>query len=160
MRTTLLSVPLLAVMLACQQAAPNDDAAAIAPLDTTQLRSTVRARSDAFAAAVLGGQVDSVAQYVSNDIVLLEPGVDVKGKEAFRSLLVDLTKTLTITTFELTPEAHIYGPDQVAEFGRYHEVYRDKTAKETVCNCQYVTLWRREADGEWRMTRIHAGPRG
>jgi hypothetical protein len=69
-----------------------------------------------------------------------------------------MAKTTAITSFALTPEAHGFGPDQVTEFGRYREVYRDKkSGSETVCDCLYAALWRHDSDGKWRQARVQAG---
>jgi ketosteroid isomerase-like protein len=126
-------------------------------MDTATMAAEVRARADGFAAAVSGGNVDSVLSFVTSDIVLLEPGIDVKGREAFRTLLLDLWKVYTITSFTMTPESHAFGPGVVTEFGRYREAFKDSTGVEQTCDCVYSAIWRKDADGVWRQARIHAG---
>jgi ketosteroid isomerase-like protein len=146
----------LLTLIACGPEGPDDDDAAVA-LDTTAMAAAVRARADGFAAAVVGGNADSVVGYVTADVVLLEPGIDIKGREAFRTLLGDLWKVYKITSFTMSPETRTYGADIVTEFGRYRETYTDSTAKELACNCVYSIIWRMESDGIWRQARIHAG---
>ena len=146
----------LLTLIACGPQTPDRDAAAGA-LDTTAMAAAVRARADGFAAAVVGGNVDSVLSYVTADIVLLEPGIDVKGRDGFRALLGDLWKVYKITSFTMSPEARIYTPDLVTEFGRYREGYKDSTGTEMTCDCVYSIIWRKEPDGVWRQARIHAG---
>jgi ketosteroid isomerase-like protein len=143
-------------LIACGPDAPDADDAAAA-LDTTAMAATIRARADGFATAVVAGNVDSVLGYVTGDIVLLEPGIDIKGREAFRTLLGDLWKVYKITSFTLSPEARTYAPDLVTEFGRYREGYKDSTGTELTCDCVYSLIWRKESDGVWRQARIHAG---
>jgi ketosteroid isomerase-like protein len=143
-------------LMACGPDAPDADEAAGA-LDTTAMEAAVRARADGFAAAVVGGNIDSVLSYVTADIVLLEPGIDVKGREAFRGLLGDLWKIYKITSFTMSPEARTYAPGLVTEFGRYREGYKDSTGTELTCDCVYSIIWRKESDGIWRQARIHAG---
>jgi ketosteroid isomerase-like protein len=146
----------LLTLIACGPETPDDDDAASA-LDTTAMAAAIRARADGFAAAVVGGNVDSVAGYVTTDVVLLEPGIDVKGRDALRTLLGDLWKVYKITSFTMTPETRTYSADVVTEFGRYRETYTDSTAKELACDCVYSMIWRKEPDGVWRQARIHAG---
>ena len=146
----------LLTLIACGPEAPDADDAASA-LDTTSMAAAVRARADGFAAAVVGGNVDSVASYLTADVVLLEPGIDIKGRDAFRSLLGDLWKVYKITSFVMSPEARTYGADIVTEFGRYRETYIDSTAKELACDCVYSIIWSKESDGVWRQARVHAG---
>jgi ketosteroid isomerase-like protein len=155
MPTWLVSVAFL-VLIACAPEGPDGDAAPVS-MDTAAMTAAVRARADGFAAAVLGGHIDSVTSYVTDDIVLLEPGIDVTGRDAFRSLLVDLWKVYTITSFTMTPESHTVGQDVVTEFGRYRETYKDSTGAEQTCDCVYSAIWRKGADGVWRQARIHAG---
>jgi uncharacterized protein (TIGR02246 family) len=126
-------------------------------MDTATMAAEVRARVDGFAAAVAASNADSLLSFVTSDVVLLEPGIDVKGREAFRALLLDLWKVYTITSFTMTPESHAFGPGVVTEFGRYRETFKDSTGVEQVCDCVYSAIWRKEADGIWRQERIHAG---
>ena len=146
----------LVTLIACGPETPGGNDAAGA-LDTTAMAAAVRARADGFAAAVVGGNVDSVLSYVTADIVLLEPGIDIKGREGFRTLLGDLWKAYKITSFTMSPEARTYAPDLVTEFGRYREGYKDSTGTELTCDCVYSVIWRKESDGVWRQARIHAG---
>jgi ketosteroid isomerase-like protein len=146
----------LVAVIACTAQA-RDPGSAQVSMDTAALSAEVRVRAEGFAAAVLAGNVDSVLSFVTSDIVLLEPGIDVKGREAFRTLLVDLWKVSTITSFAMTPESHAFGPGVVTEFGRYRESFKDSTGVEQTCDCVYSVIWRKEADGMWRQGRIHAG---
>ena len=146
----------LLALAACTAQARDRDSALVS-MDTAAMAAEVRARADGFASAVRSGNVDSVLSYVTSDVVLLEPGIDVKGRDAFRALLVDLWKVYTITSFAITPESHAFGPGIVTEFGRYRETYKDSTNVEQICDCVYSAIWRRETDGVWRQSRIHAG---
>jgi ketosteroid isomerase-like protein len=155
MPTRLCLAGLVAVIACTAQA--RDPGSAQVSVDTAAMAAEVHPRADGFAAAVLASNVDSVLSYVTSDIVLLEPGIDVKGREAFRALLVDLWKIYTITSFTMTPESHAFGPGVVTEFGRYRESFKDSTGVEQTCDCAYSVIWRKEADGVWRQARIHAG---
>ena len=151
-----LALASLVTLLACgPRSSDRDDAAGA--FDTTAMAAAVRARADGFAAAVVAGNIDSVLGYLTADIVLLEPGIDIKGREAFRTLLGDLWKVYKVRSFTLSPEARTYGPDLVTEFGRYREGYTDSTGTELTCECVYSIIWRKESDGAWRQARIHAG---
>lgn len=156
MRIHALALPALLTLIACGPD-PADAGAANDALDSTAVIAAVRARADGFGAAVVSGNIDSVLSYVSSDIVLLEPGIDIKGRDAFRALLAEIWKVYKVTSFTMNPEAHTVGPAVVTEFGRYRETYTDSTGKELVCDCVYSVLWRKEADGTWRQARIHAG---
>jgi ketosteroid isomerase-like protein len=156
MRIHALALPTLLTLVAC---GPDslDARDAAGALDTTAVVAAVRARAEGFGAAVVSGSIDSVLSYVSSDIVLLEPGIDIKGHDAFRALLADLWKVYKVTSFTMNPEAHTVAPDVVTEFGRYRETYTDSTGKELACDCVYSVMWRKEPDGVWRQARIHAG---
>lgn len=156
MRIHALALPALLSVIGCGPGTA-DAGAAHGGLDTTAVVAAVRARADGFGAAVVSGNIDSVLRYVSSDIVLLEPGIDIKGHEAFRALLADLWKVYKVTSFTMNPEAHTVAADLVTEFGRYRETYTDSTGKELACDCVYSVMWRKEPDGVWRQARIHAG---
>lgn len=154
MRNRIVLVSMFLLALGCTDRPDADDVAA---MDTAAMVAAVRARADGFGQAVLSHNADSVMSFVTADVVLLEPGIDVKGRDAFRTLLTDLWKVYRIRSFVMTPEAHTFGPDLVTEFGRYRETYSDSTGTEMVCDCVYSVIWRKEADGVWRQSRIHAG---
>ena len=156
MRIHALALPTLLTLVACGPD-PLDARDAAGALDTTAVVAAVRARAEGFGAAVVSGNIDSVLSYVSSDIVLLEPGIDIKGHDAFRALLADLWKVYKVTSFTMNPEAHTVAPDVVTEFGRYRETYTDSTGKELACDCVYSVMWRKDPDGVWRQARIHAG---
>jgi len=156
MRIHALALSTLLTLIACGPD-PLDARDAVAALDTTAVVATVRARAEGFGAAVVSGNIDSVLSYLSSDIVLLEPGIDIKGHDAFRALLADLWKVYKVTSFTMNPEAHTVAPDVVTEFGRYRETYTDSTGKELACDCVYSVMWRKDPDGVWRQARIHAG---
>jgi len=156
MRIHALALSTLLTLIACGPD-PLDARDAVAALDTTAVVAAVRARAEGFGAAVVSGNIDSVLSYLSSDIVLLEPGIDIKGHDAFRALLADLWKVYKVTSFTMNPEAHTVAPDVVTEFGRYRETYTDSTGKELACDCVYSVMWRKDPDGVWRQARIHAG---
>src|SRR5688572_3541067 len=153
MRIHALALPALLTLVGCEPRTPN----AASALDTTAVVAAVRARAEGFGAAVVSGNADSVLGYISSDIVLLEPGIDIKGRDAFRALLSEIWKVYKVTSFTMNPEAHAVAPDVVTEFGRYRETYTDSTGKELACDCVYSVMWRKEPDGVWRQARIHAG---
>src|SRR5688500_1456089 len=105
MRIHALALSTLLTLIACGPD-PLDARDAVAALDTTAVVATVRARAEGFGAAVVSGNIDSVLSYLSSDIVLLEPGIDIKGHDAFRALLADLWKVYKVTSFTMNPEAH------------------------------------------------------
>ena len=148
------ALPFCALLLASCAATSRDDAPA---MDTTAMAAEVQARSDGFAAAALSGSVDSMATFLTADFVLLEPGMDTKGKDAFHSLLTELWKIYKVKTLVMAPEARTYAPGIVTVWGRYRETYSDSTNVELACDCVYSSIWRKEADGVWRMARMHAG---
>ncbi|HEU5217107.1 MAG TPA: hypothetical protein VFU23_00510, partial [Gemmatimonadales bacterium] len=88
----------------------------------------------------------------------LEPGYELHGRDSLRSLLKTVTVTTAFAGFVMEPEQYVDGTAQVAEFGRYRETMRDrKTGAETVCDCRYAVVWTKEADGVWRISRLHGG---
>jgi ketosteroid isomerase-like protein len=147
----------IVVLVSCQRNQPPGQTASTPP-DTVALRATLQRQAAAFSAAVLNGNADSVASYTTVDLVLLEPGLDVRGRDAFRALIQGMAQTTEVVGFVLTPETYVYATGHVAEFGRYRETYRDKKSRaETICDCAYAFIWTRDTDGVWRLSRAHAG---
>src|SRR5262249_43019546 len=108
------AIGLLAVLTAAVTAslggcaAQSSEKPTMALPDTIAVRAAVQKRETAFGAAVLSGNVDSIASYVTDDIIQLEPGVDVHSSAALRELLGRMLQTTAIVDFTMTPEGYVY----------------------------------------------------
>jgi ketosteroid isomerase-like protein len=129
-----------------------------APLDTVALSRTLRQRAADYAAAVASNDVEAQLGFYTSDLVMLEPGVAVRGADSLRAFLAGGLQAVEVAAFHLVPERYVYGASLTTEFGSYTGVFRDRKAQsETTCDCRYAILWQRGDDGQWRIALVQAG---
>ena len=141
MRGTISTIPLL-VLLACAPAKPDLEA------EKTALMQTSRD----WAASVAGGNVDSMLSYWSDDAMVLPPDQPaVVGKEAIRGFISGM---LAIPGFAITwePEQATISPsgDMAYLIERNSASFTDSTGTRVTQLGRAVTIWRKNADGQWK----------
>lgn len=134
MKTPLLWVVLAALLTAGVRADPKAD------LLSADTAFSARAAKDGVLQAFL-------AVATADTKLLSETG---KGFDAVKSGFKDMPPTATLTWKPVQAEASMAG-DLGYTWGRYE--YRDRTAdgKPVVETGTYVTIWRRQADGSWKV---------
>lgn len=124
-------------------------------------RATSSADSTAVVQAVeqyrhawLAGDTASALGRVSNDIRIFISGVpDVIGPDATRKLFVDEMATYQVQLLTLNRQDLIVSGNHAVDIGTYLEIQMPKTGPPIQGEGRYMTLWRKEPDGEWRIVR-------
>ncbi|HZR25352.1 MAG TPA: DUF4440 domain-containing protein [Vicinamibacterales bacterium] len=142
-----LFVPLVALIVAGGCAHPSFDAAA-------EGQKLLRRDAEWADAAAAGKDLDKIVSYWSDDAVVIEPGQPVfEGKAAIRAYVAD---SLKIPGFKIhwVSEKPVFSPDGAMAYMRGVDemtVPGPNGALMTV-HTRGVSVWRKEADGEWRCT--------
>jgi ketosteroid isomerase-like protein len=154
-RTSATTVALLAVFLGCSSPAVSPPA-----VDVEAEKATLLERDRAFAQAAGRGNLDSLLVFWTDDATVMMAGSPaVEGKAAIRQMV---TQSMAIPGFSITwtPEdAKVASSgDMGYTTGTNAVTMSDSAGKASTMRGRYITVWRKEADGKWRVTEDYATP--
>jgi uncharacterized protein (TIGR02246 family) len=137
---------------ACAQPAKTPEA----PVDLEALKSSIQAREKEWSAAFLARNASGIANLYTDDAVQLQPVAsdDRKGRDGITKATQAQFDTLTAVASreDITEEVIPAGP-YVVEVGRYAFTGTSKANKPVSGSGRYLVLWRKDADGQWRLLR-------
>lgn len=129
---------------------------------TSAAKQQVEKRMNDYLAVLRANQFDSLKGFWTQEPLLFENAMEVKGRAAFDALVDEVKKTMTLTSIDLsTSDIFVHDLGAVAyQYGHYTEAlsYKDGKKKPEVARNNFVAQWMREADGVWRMSRFTATP--
>jgi len=145
------STLLLLVLAACAQPAPI-----AAPVDVAAVKDAIQAREKEWSAAYLAANAAGIAALYAEDAASIPATGDWRrGRDAIAK---DNQTQFDSTTFtareDITEEVIPAGTDYVFEVGHYSSTGTAKSdGKPRTSAGRYVVLWRKDADGVWRLLR-------
>jgi len=154
-RSRLLLPSLLLVVTVGGCAKPPETPPPPPPVDAAAIRDTIQARERAWSAAYLAGDAAAVANLYTEDGAQVQPAGDWRrGRDAITTGMKTELDTLNVTAREDIAEEVIVAGDYVVEFGHYSYTATTKKGNKPVSGAgRYVVLWRKDADGQWRLHR-------
>jgi uncharacterized protein (TIGR02246 family) len=147
---SLLIGPLLAACFAaaCSQPQPA------APPDTRAAdEATIRTADADWAKFAAAKDLDKCMSYYVDDAVMFTPGVPaVVGKDNIRKVVEQMlaAPTLQMTFSDQTVEVARSG-DLAVDRGSYQSTVTDKKGKATTSGGKFVLVWKKQADGSWKI---------
>lgn len=146
------SVLVFLMLSACAAPAPEP-----APtVDVAAVRDAIQAREREWSAAFLTADGAAVAALYTEDAASIPPTGDWhRGRAAIAQDMQSQFDSATFTTrADITDEVIPLGSDHVFEVGHYTASGTDKVGgKPRTSSGRYVVLWRKDADGVWRIHR-------
>ena len=141
MKPALYFAPLLVVLSACGTT-PDLEADRQAMMDADR----------AFAQATAAKGVDGWVSYFTEDGVQFRPGGTISGHAAIRELMTPAFSD-TSSSFSWEPEhARVsQSGDLGYTVGRYRSTHIGTDGVEVVATGSYVSIWRRQPDGSWKV---------
>lgn len=117
--------------------------------------SLVHSSRDTISAAVLRGDAQTVAAYFAADAVVLPPdALEIRGREAIRTLFFTVFQQARVSHYVLTPDTVIVAGTSAVDMGTYVETFAPFQGPPAHLKGRYVFLWQKGADGTWRAKRL------
>jgi uncharacterized protein (TIGR02246 family) len=139
-------------LAACQAPAPEPPP----PVDVAALKDAIQALEKQWSAAFLAADAAAISNLYTEDAASIQPAGDWnRGRAAIAAQMQPQFDSATYTVREdITEEVIPVGPDYVFEVGQYRSAGTAKVGgKEISATGRYVVLWRKDADGVWRIHR-------
>ena len=146
------SILVVSTLAACAAPAPE----VAPPMDVAAIKDSVQAREKMWSAAFLAADGAAIAALYTEDAAGLPASGDWdRGRAAIaKQNSVQFDSTTFTSREDITEEVIPVGPDYVFEVGRYAAAGTAKVGgKPKTSSGRYVVLWRKDADGVWRMHR-------
>jgi uncharacterized protein (TIGR02246 family) len=122
--------------------------------DTAALKKTVDEFNAASKDAMMGGDMEKVLAYYEDNAMEMAPNMAVvKGKDAIKGFWEQMMKSgMKMTAVEFTPVDVQAGGAIAYEIGTYDMTMTAGTMGEMKDKGKYITLWREQADGTWKVS--------
>jgi uncharacterized protein (TIGR02246 family) len=149
-------LPSLLLLLTAAGCAKPAEAPPMPPaIDAAAMKDTIQAREREWSAAFKAGDPAGIANLYTEDGATVQPAGDwFRGREAIAAGMKKQLDTLNVTAREDITEEVIPAGEYVVEFGHYSYTATSKTGKKPVTGAgRYVVVWRKDADGQWRLHR-------
>jgi uncharacterized protein (TIGR02246 family) len=126
-----------------------------APVDPAALRDAIQAREREWSAAFLAGNAAGVAALYTQDGAQVQAtGDSHQGRDAITKAMQTQFDTVAVTAREDITEEVFPAGDYAVEVGHYSYQGTSKADKKPVSAAgRYMVLWRKDADGIWRLHR-------
>jgi uncharacterized protein (TIGR02246 family) len=123
-------------------------------------RARVEAATQRYAALIRGASVDSVLTAYTENGELEIPGVGtLKGRKTIRDFLVPLTAAVSVSATEMQSDSIAVTGNTARSHGHYRQVAGPKGGPTAEYRGAFHATWTREADGQWRISRLVMEPR-
>ena len=144
------------LLVGCGSPADNPDYAAAVAESPEADRLAIAEKREAMTSAVVAGDYETYIAGFTDDIVVMQPGLVLRGSEA-ADYIRGLEGSATINSFDFQPEELWVHGDAAYEYGSYSEdlVWG---GQEMLIENNYFTRWEKGDDGEWRWDRVVIGP--
>ena len=149
--------PLLALLfvLACYKS--GDDASvaqAGAPADAAAARTAIEAQLGRFRDAMLKNDTAAVGSVYTADAMVLPSGQPlVRGRPAITTAFAGMLAQMPVTRMEFQIIDVTVAGDHAIETGTYSMSMKPRTGKAIDDTGKYVAVWKKDADGSWKMVR-------
>lgn len=143
-------------MILASSCTPSGDGGEMSP-DPEAVGREIAESFDAYASAVLDGDVDATLEHLTDDARFMEPGLVAAGDE-LRTTMRGMLAEAEVTRFEFQRMDLFVHDGAAYEIGTYEEVIETADGENVVEGNVFVR-WEQGEDGRWRIDRVVAGPR-
>ena len=124
------------------------------PPDTAAVKAAIEAANARFTAAIKKGDtIAMVADYDANAMIMAPGGPAASGSAGIAKFMGGMIATLTVKEFNLKIGDVVVTGDYAIETGTYDMVLTPKKAKDMPDKGKYIVVWKKQADGSWKLFR-------
>jgi uncharacterized protein (TIGR02246 family) len=138
-------------------AATSESAAGVAATtapDAGEARQAIEASNAKFVDAVKRSDTTTIADNYTDDAIVMSPGSEAwRGRDAVRKGFSGMMTSMPAKEFSLKTDDVIVGGDLAVETGSFDMTMQPKGGKEMKDKGKYVVVWKRQADGSWKIVR-------
>ncbi len=138
-------------------AATSDSAAGAAAATTADVgdaRQAIDSANAKFVDAAKRGDTTAIAANYADDAIAMMQNMEAwRGRDAIRRGFAGLFSQMSVKDFDLNTDDVIVSGDLAVETGTYELTSQPKRGSETKEKGKYVVVWRRQADGSWKIIR-------
>jgi uncharacterized protein (TIGR02246 family) len=129
-------------------------AAATAATDAGAVRQAVEAANARFVDAAKRGDTATLASMYTDDAVLMMSNSEAaRGRNAIAKWHGGMLSQMPMKEFSLRTDDVVLGGDLAVETGRYEMTLQPRGGSEVKDKGKYVVVWKRQADGSWKILR-------
>lgn len=122
--------------------------------DPTVVQAAIDSSNHAFLSALQAGDTAKATMNYDAEAILMMPGDEAWTASNLHQKMVDFMKAYTIKDAKLTSTAPlILTGDYAIETGIFEWTMQPKTGKPITDKGKYLTVWKKQADGSWKILR-------
>ncbi len=122
--------------------------------DATVVQAAIDSANQAFLGALQAGDTARATMNYDAEAILMMPGDEAWTASNMHQKMVEFMSTYTIKDAKLTSTAPlILTGDYAIETGTFEWTMQPKTGKPITDKGKYLTVWKKQADGTWKIVR-------
>ena len=142
------------VCVACSGSSDTNVSQAGAPATDAAVRDSLEAKNARLAMAMTTGDTATMMSIYADDAILMLADMPAaRGREAIARLNAGMFSAYTVSNAAFTTTDVIVTGDYAIETGAYRMTLKPRTGPAIPDTGKYVSVWRRDANGSWKMIR-------
>ena len=150
--TRLTGLAALLVAAACARTETPEQMQARMQTESDSARTAIEAAMAAFARHFNAGSADSMAMFYASDARIMPPGMPmVEGRDSIRATLAGYLSAGRVEGFTLAVQSVTANGPMAVERATFSMTFTPTGGQPMPSRGKSVALWRRQADGSWRV---------
>jgi len=134
--------------------ATGSAAGTLAEPTLTEARAAIDATNQKAVAAMLAGDAVTASAHYADDAVVMMPGMTrMNGHAEIEAGFKGMMESMKVNAAQFTTNDVTLGGDLAVETGTFSMTTTMKNAKPTTEQGEYLTVWKRQTDGSWKIIR-------